>query len=104
MKYFVEIVTEGVFTKNMYCRPLEIEYWGQSDTVLTSSTYSGKPTNFMKWAPITMILGEYWIGRSIQEYEQGISKMHHYHVPYEWCVGNLPDSHILKEESDEGKL
>lgn len=94
--YTIEILTEGIFTKDMYCRPLEISYDGQSDTVLTSSTYSGTPINFMKWAPIVDILGEYWIGKTIDEYESGIQKMHHYHVPYEWCRGNIPPSHILK--------
>lgn len=96
MSYNIEILTEGTFTKDMYCRPLEASFIGQSDTFMTESTYAGSPINNFKWTPITEVLGECWMGTTIEEYEAKLETLVHRHVPYEWCRGNLPPSHILK--------
>jgi hypothetical protein len=95
MGYTIEIITEGKFTKDMYCRPLSASFEGQSDTFMTESM-GGTSINNFKWLPITHFLGLCWLenDRTIQDYEKGP------HTKMEWARGNIPRSHILHDSLD----
>jgi len=94
MAYTIEIITSGIFTKDMYCRPLDRSYDSyMSDYLPETSAYTGMPINNFKWLPIICFLGEYWFGKTIEEFESN-------HLIYmEWAKGNIPDSHIIKHRS-----
>ena len=90
----IEIIEDGIIEEGLYCRPLQLEYEGQSDYLRSHSEFSGAPMNNLKWLPVEYMLGSPWKGKTIKEYEE--------QAPwdttglYEWAVGNIPESHILK--------
>jgi hypothetical protein len=96
MKYYIEILTEGEFTKDMYCRPLHVTFpSAQSDTFMETSTYGESPINNYKWLPITYFLGEHWFRnhRTIKDFEASPSA-----TKMEWARGTVPSTHILIPE------
>lgn len=102
--YSVKIITSGIITKDMFCRPLQLEYTGQSDCIITVRTYSGTPINNMKWLPVCDFLGDFWLGKTIEDFEneQGTNKYNPI-IPIEWVKGKIPESHILKKVVKNGK-
>jgi hypothetical protein len=94
----IKILTEGTITEDLFFRPLSVlQTDSYSDFIIFTNTYSGNPINHFKWIKAIDILGNYWIGKTISEFESGST------IQYEWATGNIPDSHILHKKTVENK-
>jgi hypothetical protein len=84
-----------------YMRCLEIEYTGQSDYVATRSCYSGSPKNYFRWLMIKDAGIDYFMGKTVGEFEDAIYGMEKPHQPiarHEFARGLIPDNHMLRLE------
>ena len=59
------------------------------ERVFNSSEYSGKPINNLKWAKCKEVLGVFWQGKTVEEFNSGHS------VKYEFVRGEISLSHLL---------
>lgn len=90
-----------------YCRPLDLEYIGQSDVLLTSSTYSGFPINHTRWLQVSRAGISYFVGKTVGEYNDALYKMNKPHQRvslYEFVRGNIPKDAILPETEKEERV
>lgn len=74
-----------------YCRPLYI-IPSYGDCLNTRSTYSGTPCNNLKWTLVSNVLGECWWNRKCGDFLKGTT------IKFEFARGDIPDSHILKDD------
>ena len=56
----------------------------------TTSCYGGRPMNNTRWIKVRDVLGPFWFGRSVSEFNAG-SKMQ-----YEFVSGEIPEGHQWK--------
>ena len=79
-----------------FVRYMEIEYTGQSDAVMTRSTYGGSPMNFFRWLRADLAGIDFWIGKTVGELEDALSRIEKPHQPiarWEFARGPIPQSH-----------
>lgn len=87
-----------------YVRYMDIEYIGQSDTVMTRNTYGGSPMNFFRWLTVKEAGWLHMIGKTVGYFEDkmyGIEKPHQHVARYEFARGSIPEDHkmVLRKES-----
>lgn len=70
-----------------YCRPLYLTR-SLSEQVFSTSTYSGKPINNLKWIKVGDIFGVVWNNKTVKEINTES-------MSYEFIRGNMPKSHLL---------
>ncbi len=93
-----------VILETDFVRYLDIQYTGQSDTVITRSAYSGAPINFFRWVTVKEAMWFHWIGKTVAECEDkmyGMEKPHQPVARFEFVRGAVPDSHKLNLKFDE---
>lgn len=79
-----------------FVRYMEIEYMGQSDTVMTRNMYGGSPMNFFRWLRADQAGIPHWIGKTVGEVEDGLDRIEKPHQPiarWEFARGPIPQSH-----------
>lgn len=89
---------DDVIQKGDFVRYLDIEYVGQSDTVMTSSTYGGTPINFFRWLPVEEFC-PFFVGKKLKKFTERMASFEKQHQPvaqYEFVRGDIPDTHKLK--------
>lgn len=99
MKHVGILEREDVILATDYVRYLDIELVGQSDTVLTRSTYGGSPINFFRWLTVEEARMFHFIGKTVGYFEDkmgGFEKQHQPVARYEFARGDIPDSHKLE--------
>lgn len=89
---------DDVIWEDDWVRYLDIEYVGQSDTVMTRSTYGGSPINFFRWATVKDAQMFHYIGKTVGYVEDALERMKKPHQPiarYEFVRGPVPADHRL---------
>lgn len=86
-----------------FVRYMDIEYIGQSDTVMTRSTYGGGPINFFRWLTVKEAGWLHMIGKTVGYFEDrmyAIEKPHQPVARYEFARGAIPKDHkkVLRKE------
>lgn len=83
MSYSIVILADEDIVKSTdFCRPLSIDARGANCDV------DGYPTNFVKWAPVTLAIPEELRQRSVEELrDEGFY--------FEFVRGTLPARHLL---------
>ena len=71
-----------------YVRQLDLFYEGQSDTVHTTSMYSGLPVNRLKWQLASEVCPA-WIGKKVKKFNRIAGKF----CKYEFVRGSVPKKH-----------
>lgn len=85
---------EDTINPNDYYRPLNRSAdYSQSDSWMEVNCYGGGPLDHLKWAPVWLILGEYWWGKKYKEYKNFNKE---FFRPFEAVRGKIPESNILK--------
>lgn len=103
----VVLLDDGdVISAGDFARPLDLVHIGQSDTLLTSNTYSGRPANHTRWVTVERLgFGEHIIGKwTVGEYNavcDGFERPHQPTTRYEFCRGNVPAHKQLPETERE---
>lgn len=90
-----------------YCRPLDLVYIGQSDTLLTENTYSGRPENHTRWLEVSRADIPFFVGKTVGEFNDAHDSMAKPHQPttrYEFVRGKLPKYAILPETESEKQM
>jgi len=82
-----------------WCRPLALVATdnGYGDGYSFSSPYTKTPINNLKWVKVKHILGKYWYGKTIKQFNgDGYSKAwSHVETRMEFMQGSPPASHQL---------
>lgn len=87
---------DDVIQATDFVRYTEIEYTGQSDTVMTRNTYGGSPMNFFRWLRADQAGIPYWIGKTVGEFEAALNRLEKPHqmiARWEFARGPIPQSH-----------
>jgi hypothetical protein len=94
MRRLIVILEEDeIITADLYIRPLMFLDNDMGDRLYqTKNAYSGRPINNFKWTEVLNVLGDFWLGKTIEEFNQSNS----FESPkYEFAYGKIPKSHIL---------
>lgn len=91
---------DDVIREDDWVRYLDIEYIGQSDTVMTRSTYGGSPINFFRWMTVKEARMYHFIGKTVgyvQQWLDSIEKPHQPVARWEFVRGPVPHNHRFVE-------
>jgi hypothetical protein len=92
---------DDVIRGDDWVRYMEIEYVGQSDTVMTRSTYGGSPLNFFRWMTVKDAQMFHFIGKKLGYVEDWLDSIERPSQPvarWEFARGPIPESHTIKAE------
>lgn len=92
---------DDVIQATDFVRYMEIEYEGQSDTVMTRGTYGGSPMNFFRWLKVEDAGMPHFIGKLVgfvEDWHAGIERQHQPIARWEFARGSIPKSHQLSLE------
>jgi hypothetical protein len=80
-------------------RPLKIVSvdGGHSDMISFSNTFSGNPENNAKWVRVEQVIGDFWYGKTVKEFNSGIDS-------HEFIRGDIPTNHLYGETNKERHL
>lgn len=87
---------DDVIQATDFVRYMEIEYEGQSDTVMTRGTYGGLPMNFFRWLKVEDAGMPYFIGKPVgfvEDWHARIEKQHQPVARWEFARGPIPKAH-----------
>lgn len=95
MNHVILLNDDDVIQPGDFARPLDLEYCGHSDSLLTVNTYSGRPMNHTRWASVEQLgWGPHIVGKqTVAEFNglcDSLSKPHQPTTRYEFCRGPLP--------------
>jgi hypothetical protein len=71
-------------------RQLSLMYEGQSDYLMTTSTYGGGPINRLKWVQAKYNC-PFWVGKTVGTFNE---KMERFGSGYEFIRGVVPAAHL----------
>lgn len=89
---------DDVIREDDWVRYLDIEYVGQSDTVMTRSTYGGWPMNFFRWMTVKEAGMLHFIGKTVGYIHLWLDKIERSSQPvarWEFARGPVPVNHTI---------
>ena len=78
-----------------FVRQLSLTFVGQSDTLMTTSTYGGTRINRTGWMLAAEVCPAF-VGKTVIEFNRGMDFKHRHHIEvsqYEFIRGDIPLSH-----------
>lgn len=81
-------------------RQLSLMYEGQSDYLMTTSTYGGGAINRLKWIPAKYNC-PFWVGKTVGTFNE---KMERFGSGYEFIRGAVPSDHLERLTDSQIKI
>lgn len=85
-----------VIEANDFARPLNLMYEGQSDYLMTNSTYGGTPINRLGWMRAKFVC-PFWVGKTVGEFLECFDAFN----SFEFVRGDVPIQHQEKLTKEE---
>jgi hypothetical protein len=109
MKTLLLLESEDIILATDWARPLHFiprsEHSDYTD-IETLGVYCGLPSNNVRWVTASDALGEYWIGRTLGELNDGIDKLRvgtNYLAKYEIVRGDIPQANEWDWKKDRNR-